>query len=584
MAINALDPINDERQAETANPNSATQHSQASVPQIAASSRPSRNLERLNYKSLHRGNFAGATETSFSYGEPKSYEEAVQSRHSADWQQGMRSEYDSHIENKTWHLEKLPTGKKILPGRWVYRLKPLPDGGFKHKARWVVKGFAQSEGDYDETFATVVRANTTMTLFALTTQHGWNDEMMDVVTAFLNSNLKEDIWMEQPQGFEEGNGLVCKLEKTLYGLKQSPRAWYDTLSGFLMSLDFVKSNFDHGLFIHAQAKTYISVYVDDIRIIGPNKVQIDIVKQKLSSRFKMTDLGATRRHLGVDVKRNPLRASVTLTQSTAVLKLLDDYGMTSCRPVKTPMDPSAIIVKSPDHYEPQQNDITKYRSCIGRLNHIATHTRPDIAYAASKLGRYAAKPSDYHWQAVKRVLRYLAGTPHVGITYSNSAPNSGILAAWTDASYGCDVDDGRSTSGYIFILYGGPISWFSKKQDTVATSTTHAEYIAQYYATGEALWLRGLLGELGVTIKAPTKIFADNIGAIKLASNPEFHKKTKHIAIKYHMIREWVEKGSIYFEYLETAKMTADGLTKPLTPEKHEIFTKLMGMTEEGGE
>jgi transposase InsO family protein len=231
-------------------PDTATIDDQTSTPEIATSSRPSRNIDRPDYRALHRGNFVGAVVGVASPTEPSTYEEAINGPHSVEWQKGMRSEYDSHMDNGTWHLEKLPHEHKALPGRWVYRLKQLPDGGLKYKARWVVKGFAQKEDEYDETFATVVRANTTMVLFAIATQEEYYDEMMDVVTAFLNSTLKEDIWMEQPHGFVQGSGLVCKLRKTLYGLKQSPRAWYDTLCEFLMSLGFARSMYDHALFLH----------------------------------------------------------------------------------------------------------------------------------------------------------------------------------------------------------------------------------------------------------------------------------------------------------------------------------------------
>ena len=559
--------------------------------------RSGRSGARVDYKALHQGRakmaFARTAKTE-EITIPKTYEEAIDSPEAAEWTKAMWAEFGSLEENKTWKLVKRPEGTKTLKGRWVYKIKPLADGTKKYKARWVVKGFAQREGiDYDETFAPVVRATTNNILFALVARLALVDDQMDVVTAFLNPYLEDDIWMEQPEGFGTRDS-VCKLLRTLYGLKQSPREWYKLLRDFLVSLGFVVSKHDHGLFVNAQKKTYIAIYVDDIRLIGPDRAYIDSIKKALSQRFKMTDLGPTKLYLGMEVTRNTKKGTVTLTQSAAIRELLKAQGMENSRPASTPMDCGVVLMQADEDYTPNPTDVTAFKSVLGKCNYLTTHTRPDLSNAISKLSRYSNRPDNTHWQALKHVLRYLAGTIDEGIIfglqktdaigwtsvcYGHGCQDIGTaVLGYTDSSYACDVDDSKSTCGYVFMLNGGPISWISKKQETVATSTCHAEYIGQYYATGEAIWLRGILAELGHTQAGPTTVFADNQGAIKLSRNPEFHKKSKHIDVKYHFSREVVEAGKIKFEWLSTDLMAADGLTKPLTKAKHTAFVSMIGM------
>ena len=381
-----------------------------------------------------------------------------------------------------------PKHAKALKGKWVYKEKELPMGAIKHKARWVVKGYEQIEGiNYDETFASVVKTATVKVLFALATHFDWHVEQMDVVTAFLNGAIDGVIYVEQPTGFEV-DGMVCLLNKALYGLKQSPRIWQETVKAFYESIGYTQSEFDHGLYCDSTKSTYVAIYVDDKVLFGPNMAYINEVKEALSKSFKMTDLGPCKQFLGMEISRTPAKHTVKITQAGKIGKLLTEHGMENCKIASTPMDPGVILMKAAESYTPNPEDHNAYRSLTGSLNHIMVYTRPDIAYAVSKLGRFNHRPTSKHWKALKRVLCYLAGTQEHGVTFGRNNSNPGLIG-WTDSSYGNDPDDSRSTSGYVFLLNGGPVSWASSKQQFMVLSTCEAEYMAQCFSATEAVWL-----------------------------------------------------------------------------------------------
>ena len=511
--------------------------------------------------------------TATDHREPQSYQEALNSEFHAEYKAAMDDELESHKENNTWTLKKPPKNAHILPGRWVYKIKLGPEGEItRFKARWVVKGFRQLEGiEYDETFSSVIKAMIWKALLAIAAKYDLEADQIDVITAFLEATLFEEIWVEQPHGYVVPN-LACRLNKALYGLKQSPREWYETLTIYLKQRGFKRVNEDYSLFV--KGKMIVAIYVDDLLLIGPSKDEIANLKKELSDRFRIKDLGPVRWYLGMHITRDRANRTIYINQKAYVGRILDAMGMTDCHPCTTPMD--ADLRK--EDYRASKKEVKAYQQLLGSLLWLAMMTRPDIAYSVNKCSRYATNPAPNHDNAAKRIVRYLAGTRDLGLTY---APNSdsGELVGYSDSSYGDCLDTRKSTSGYIFMLHNGPISWTTKRQSVVTTSSTEAEYIGQCNAGKEAVYLARTLKSIGYGIDGPIIIRADNQSAMKLAINPVFHPKSKHIDIQYHKIRELVENGEIKLNWIPTSDMVADGLTKPLKKALFQRFIEQLGLT-----
>ncbi|KAI7703162.1 hypothetical protein KC353_g14273 [Hortaea werneckii] len=512
--------------------------------------------------------------------EPKTYAEAIERAEEGLWQSAMDNEMLSHSENQTWDVVDLPPGENVLSGKWVYKLKRGPQGEIvRHKARWVVRGFEQREGiDYDEVFAAVVKPASFRPIFALAAVHNLEIEQMDVKTAFLHGKIDETIYVKMPTGYGQ-DGKVCRLNKGLYGLKQAPRMWYETLQSFLETQGFSRMEADHSVFVTQRGVQglVVAVYVDDLLIVGKDQHAISDLKQGLHRKFSMTDCGPVGHYLGMVVTRDRIAGTITLTQTGYVRKILKEFGMDDAKPAATPMEAGGVSLEKRSDETAAPVEVARYQSAVGSLMHLMTTTRPDIAFALSVVARFAQSPDDSHWKAVKRIMRYLCGTASLGITLGSCKTG---LTGYSDADWGGDPATRRSTSGYIFMMGGGPISWCSKRQATVALSSCEAEYIALTQATKEAVWLRLLLRELGVPTTEPTRILADNQGAMALAKNPEFHTRTKHIDIQYHFVRQEVGRKRIQLEFVGSESMLADCLTKALPATKFQGF---LDKTQKGG-
>ena len=505
--------------------------------------------------------------------EPKSIEEAITCPESTKWLQAMETEMRSLKSNDVWELVELPAGKKAVGSKWVYKVKTGADGSLeRYKARLVAQGFTQKYGsDYDETFCPVVRQESLRALTALSVQYSLKLHQVDVTTAFLNGNLEEEVYMTQPKGFvtEGEEHLVCKLKKSIYGLKQSPRCWNTALDSHLKEMGFTQSTSDPCIYVDAGGDVfYIGVYVDDIVLAGRTDNRIKEVKTALSRKFDIKDMGKLHHFLGMTVVQDEEQKSVWIGQPAYTENLLKKFGMHDCKPVSTPMDIGSKLVIATD--EDVCVDQQLYQSAIGSLMYLSVSSRPDITYAVGNLARFSSKPTKEHWTALKRVLRYLKGTMKHGILYSQKG--SGECVGYSDADWAGDINDRKSTSGYVFQISGGAITWKSKKQGCVALSTAEAEYIALSSAVQESVWLRRLTSELGSPPKTPTTIFEDNQSAIAMTKNPQFHGRAKHIDIKYHFIREQVNCGNVQLKYCPTGEMTADIFTKALSREQ---FCKL---------
>ena len=519
---------------------------------------------------------------------PTTYKSAMESNDASNWNEACQSELDSLRKNETWDLVPLPKGRKAIGSRWVFRIKENQAGEVERfKARLVAKGFSQKFGvDYDETFAPVAKFTSIRVILSIAAKYGLSLHQMDVKTAFLNGRLDEDIYMQQPEGFADQThpNYVWKLKRSLYGLKQSPRMWNQTINGFMVKMDFVKCESDHCIYIKRNDETmvFVVLYVDDLIIASNDDGLMAETKRILSERFEMTDLGELKYFLGIEIEQDLNNGLITMRQTKFLKSILAKFGMEESKPVKTPQDPGLKLIKNMceggcNHEETMKN--VPYRSAVGGIMYLMVATRPDLAAAVGVLSQFASDPCPTHWQALKRVLRYLQATTTHGIQFGHCKIDG--LIGYSDADWAGDIESRRSTSGYVFVMNGGCISWRSKKQRTVALSSTEAEYMALSEATQEAVWLKVFLCELGETSSDEAiKIYEDNQGSIALAKNPEFHKRTKHIDIRYHFVREKVEDGQVVLEYCPTQDMLADMMTKPITAAQFNFLRNKLGIQE----
>uniref|UniRef100_A0AAV1VK26 Integrase catalytic domain-containing protein n=1 Tax=Peronospora matthiolae TaxID=2874970 RepID=A0AAV1VK26_9STRA len=517
---------------------------------------------------------------------PTTFKSAMESSDSGKWKEACDSEFDSLQRNDTWEIVPLPKGRKAIGCRWVFRVKENQDGEVERfKARLVAKGFSQKFGvDYEETFAPVAKFTSIRVVLSMAAKYGLMLHQMDVKTAFLNGSLNEDIYMDQPDGYLDATqpDYVCKLKRSLYGLKQSPRMWNQTIDGFMIKMGFKKCESDHCIYIKRDDQDMILVvlYVDDLILASSNNELLKSTKMALSKRFEMTDLGELDYFLGMEIKNDRKTGMVTVQQTKFLKSVLTKFGMDNSKPVKTPQDPGLKLTKNMCEQECKHEDTmcnVPYRSAVGGIMYLMVATRPDLAAAVGSLSQFSSDPCPTHWQALKRVLRYLQATPNHGLEFTREEGSR--ICGYTDADWAGDIESRRSTSGYVFMMSGGCISWKSQKQRTVALSSTEAEYMALSEATKEAVWLKVLLGELGeMTSDEAIKMYEDNQGSIALAKNPEFHKRTKHIDIRYHFVREKVESGEVVLEYCPTQDMLADMMTKPIAAVQFENIRDRLGI------
>ena len=519
--------------------------------------------------------------------EPLSYAQAVKGRDAMKWNEAMLEEYNAHLVNGTWTIVKLPPGQMVVASKWVYRIKHNADGSIEQfKARVVAKGFRQRPGiDYFETFASTMCHTTIRVVLALAAIEDLHLCSVDISHAFINSEIDTEVYMAQPQGFvQNGPEYVCKLNKSIYGLKQSPRLWSEKLGAAMGELGFTKAYSDPSLYIYDRdnIKIIVPVFVDDITLASSSDDALDKFVVELGNHFKLRDLGPTSLLLGVEITRNRSKRTIHLSQTQYILNKLDEFDMADCKTVGTPMLPGLKLsteqCPKTDEDKAEMKNIP-YINAVGSLLYLAILTRPDIAYTASVLARFNSNPGMAHWKAVKHLFRYLKGTVNLKLVYGpDPSMGNDRFITFCDADHGGNKDNGKSTSGYMVKLGSGVVCWSSKLQPIVTLSTTEAEYVAGVAAGKEICWMQNLLRELGYSTPAPSKLYIDNQSALSVAKNPEHHGRMKHLDLAYYWLRDKVQMNTLIPAYLQTEDMPADLLTKALPKPQVEKLRAMMGL------
>jgi hypothetical protein len=373
---------------------------------------------------------------------------------------------------------------------------------------------------------------------------------------------------------------VCLIRKALYGLKQSGRQWYKKLDEKLKQQKLKPLNSDPCVYINKEHGNIVIVviYVDDLMVASDNPRKLQRLKSELSKSFEMKDLGPLSFCLGIEFTQDVKKQTITMSQSKYIKETLSRFNMENCKGVTTPINPNEKLSKEmcpKTEEEKKAVEMLPYQSLVGSLMYLAVSTRPDIAHAVSMLSQFNTNFGEQHWRAAKRVLRYLKNTENLSLMFKKYGQE---LVGYADADWGASIDDRRSYTGYVFNFANVAVSWESRKQRTVAMSSTEAEYMALSESTKEAIHLRRFLSEV-LDQPSTTIIFNDNQGAGQLSKNHVFHNRTKHVDIRHHFIREAVEREDIKVEYLPTDQMPADVLTKGLSSPKQNKCIHALGMT-----
>ncbi|KAJ9557270.1 LOW QUALITY PROTEIN: hypothetical protein OSB04_011884 [Centaurea solstitialis] len=503
-----------------------------------------------------------------SQNEPKKVLDAMKD---PSWIEAMQEELLQFVLQHVCDLVDLPKGHRVIGTKWIFRNKTDERGiVIKNKARLVAQGYTQEEGiDYDDVFAPVARIEAIRLFLAFASYKGFKVYQMDVKSAFLYGTIDEEVYVCQPPGFEDPKypDRVCKLRKALYGLHQAPRAWYDTLSSYLLENKFERGVIDKTLFIK-RTKTdmlLVQIYVDDI-IFGSTKEDMcKEFEELMHKKFKMK----LTFFLGLQVKQK--RDGIFINQSKYVATMLQKFGMNDAKPASTPMETHKHLTAD---VEGEEVDVHQYRSMIGSLMYL-TASRPNIMFAVCVCARFQVRPKESHLHAVKRIFKYLKGQPKLGLWYPYD--NSFDLVAYTDSDYGGANLDRKSTSGGCQFLGGRLVSWQCKKQTTVSQSTTEAEYIAASQCCSQVLWIQNQMQDYGLSF-LQTPIYIDNNSAISIVNNPVKHSKTKHIEIKYHLIRDCNEKKLIQVQKVHTDDQYADLFTKAFDVGRFIFLVTSVGM------
>jgi len=478
------------------------------------------------------------------------------------WMDACKQELDSLHARHVYDLVDPPKGRRIIRNRWVFDVKS--DG--RKRARLVAKGFTQVEGiDYSDIFSPVVRYETVRLMLAIAALQNWHMSSVDVKTAFLYGKLDEELYMEQPEGFKRlgQERKVMRLKRAIYGLKQAALQWWRALDKSMAAMGFRRTKSDAGIFVleaDHRPKVIVLVYVDDAIFMGADERAVSQSKALFMKAWECRDMGKTEEFLGMRILRS--KGTIALEQRDYLKKVLGRFNMTNAKSVPTPLPSGYLPLASIGPVDEQLR--TRYQQVIGSLLYLMLGTRPDIAYAVTRMSQFAANPTQDHLNKALYICRYLAGTQNYQLVYGQKSEG---FHAFADSDWGSDPSTRRSTTGHLVFLAGAVTSWLSRAQKTVALSSTEAEYMSLSDTTRQLVWIHSLMGELRMPITY-IPLCGDNQGAIFNATNAVTEKRTKHMDIRFHYIREVVEQGKVRLYFVKTDDNPADMLTKNLARDK----------------
>ncbi|KAF1317226.1 putative polyprotein, partial [Globisporangium splendens] len=504
------------------------------------------------------------------------------------WEPAINSEIAAHIRNGTWDIVPREEGMKVIGTKWLFARKKNEVGDVvRHKARVLALSYGQEFGvNYFETYSPVANMNSIRVFLAICTDLGFIILQFDVDTAFLNATLRDVVVMAVPDGVDAPVDTVCRLRKSLYGLKQASYEWNQTIHRVLDAMGFTASDVDPCIYVLKRDANvvYLCLYVDDMLIAARDPATVEKIKLQLQEHFQLKELGAAKYVLGMEISQNQASRTTTVKQTQYIRDITERFNQESAKAVENPCIASAKTSMQDCPNNEKERGMMRnkpYRSLIGCLLYVSICTRPDISFAVGHLSRYVEDPGEAHWREAIRVLRYLSTTREYGIKYSGGKDKS-RLTAYSDADWASNADDRRSISGVILIVNGGPVVYKSKAQKSVALSSSEAEYMAASLCAQEIMWTRALLADLQAMQDKPTTLFEDSQGAIALTKNMGYQGRAKHIDIRYHFVREKVKAQHIDVRYVETERQLADILTKVLPTKRFEFLRLACGIQDLG--
>lgn len=500
---------------------------------------------------------------------PKNYTEAVSMGNG--WKEAIDKELLAIENNGTWNLVEPKPDDVIVDSRWVFVEKNV-DGQLVKRARLVARGYQQPALDNEDVYAPVARLTTLRVLLAIAVDRDMDIHQLDVKSAFLKSPVSSDVFLKPPDGLKVKPGVVCKLVKALYGLRESPKCWNTTINNHLCNLGFKRSKVDPCLYFNG--KTYVLIWVDDIFVISICKDDVKSLKSNLMKILELSDLSNDTKivFLGLEIERKDTILSVS--QKNLIKKIVNRFNMVNCKISKIPMEPKLNLEKGA-----QADFKVPYKEVLGSLMYLMLGTRPDLCFTVSYFGRFQNNYNNNHWKHLKNVIRYLSYTNELGLIYNKLAQNDQVsVQAYADSDFASDINDRKSVSGYVILCNNKVVNWCSKKQSVVALSSSEAEYLALSACMTECLFLGQLLKEI-FDFQYPIKIFEDNQGCIKMAQTYET-KRSKHIDVKHHFVKDMVNKGNFVIEYVPTNKQLADVMTKALPVTQFELLRNCLNVSE----
>lgn len=456
----------------------------------------------------------------------------------------MEEELESMKKNEVWKLVERPSQGNIIDSKWIFKRKQENSGKTRFKARLVIRGFKdRNVYELKEVYAPVSRLSIVRSVLSIINKYGLEAAQLDVKTAFLDGEIKEDIYMEIPEGVTVPEKMkrqkVCKLQKALYGLKISPKKWYEKFEKVITNVGFKADDQESCLYVWREEGRFVIIvlYVDDMLIASNDERSLNEIKRKLMKNFEVTDLGEPKMFLGIEIKRDRTARTMTLTQEEYINKILTKFGFNDSKQTQTPM----VTKKNSDHESEQKTKAIPYREAIGSLLYLTGTTRPDIAFAVGYLSRFQENPTLDNWEKIKRIFRYLNGTQKLGLKYQGKTTD---LEAFSDASF-ADCEEAKSTGGYVLKLFGDTVAWKSKKQRCVALSTCEAEYVAMSNAFQEAIGLDLTLRRVLERSLLPITLKCDNTAAVTCATTSG-QNRLRHITfITEHYVKECVKENHV---------------------------------------